>query len=111
MKMLYISHPYTGNEQQNLQLAEEVAAKLAKEFQHILFINPLNSMRHLKTAELEYDVVLAQCIELLDRCDGIIMAGNWVQSRGCREEYNHAIAHNKLVFLSVDEFIKRCENG
>ena len=77
MNMIYISHPYTGNEKDNRKAAAAIAAELAKKYPYILFVNPLDAMRHLKVAKTPYDTVLEQCKTLLGKCDGVIMAGNW----------------------------------
>ena len=76
MNMIYISHPYTGNEKDNRKAAAAIAAELAKKYPYILFVNPLDAMRHLKAAGIPYDTVLEQCKTLLGKCDGAIMAGN-----------------------------------
>lgn len=90
MDMIYISHPYTGNEENNRASAEQIATEFARKYPDVVFINPLNAMRHLKDTGIPYEVVLEQCKTLLAKCDGIIMAGSWVESRGCVEEYLHA---------------------
>ena len=83
MNMIYISHPYTGAEKENRKAAAAIVAELARKYPHILFVNPLDAMRHLKTAKIPYDAVLEQCKTLLGKCDGVIMAGNWKDSNGC----------------------------
>ena len=92
MDMIYISHPYTGDEENNKASAERIAADLAKKYPDAVFINPLNAMQHLKGTGIPYETVLEQCKTLLAKCDGIIMAGDWVRSSGCTEEYLYAKA-------------------
>ena len=57
MNMIYISHPYTGGERDNRKAAAAIAAGLARKYPHILFVNPLDAMRHLKAAKIPYDTV------------------------------------------------------
>ena len=103
MKMLYISHPYTGNTKYNMHEAEEIAAELSNLYHKTLFINPLNVMKHLQNSSLSYDEILEQCIVLLHKCDGIILTGEWQNSKGCVEEFKSA--KDKMpIYSCVDEF-------
>ena len=104
MKMIYISHPYTGKEKQNRKAAEEIAMELSKKYPGIVFVNPLSAMQHLKDIDISYDTVLAQCKTILSKCDGVIMAGDWPKSNGCQEELSFAMAHGIDVWDSVEEF-------
>lgn len=104
MDMIYISHPYTGDEENNRASAERIAAEFAQKYPDVVFINPLNVMKHLKDTSIPYEVVLEQCKTLLARCEGIIMAGNWKDSRGCMEELGYAKEHHLPVWDNMDEF-------
>ena len=114
MDMIYISHPYTGDEENNKTSAERIAAEFAQKYPDVVFINPLNAMRHLKDTGIPYEAVLEQCKTLLTKCDGIIMAGDWVRSRGCTEEYLYAkslhmnIWERPMLFDSMYYKEKRC---
>lgn len=90
MKMVYISHPYTGDEENNMVKAEVITRQLSEMFPSMVFINPLNTMKHLQDTELSYDQILAQCLELMNRCDIMVMARGWEFSRGCVEEHRNA---------------------
>lgn len=104
MKLIYLSHPYTGDETENRRDAQKIAAALAKKYPGILFVNPLDAMRHLKVARLLYEDVMEQCKALLDKCDGLIMTGDWRFSTGCMEEYLYARQHHIVVWESPEEF-------
>lgn len=104
MDMIYISHPYTGNEEANCEDAERIAAELSSKYQGTVFVNPLNAMRHLKDSPVPYDGVICQCIELLSKCDGIIMTGEWGHSEGCKKEYAHAKKSNIRIWKNLVEF-------
>ena len=106
MNAFYISHPYTGDEDKNRAEAIYITAKLAAKYPNILFINPLVAMYHTMTAELDYDTVMFQCQELIRRSDGVIMTGNWQESKGCMMEYYFACKNHMLVWNSVAEFEK-----
>ena len=104
MNMIYISHPYTGAEKENRKAAAAIAAEFSKKYPHILFVNPLDAMRHLKVARFPYDAVLKQCKMLLGKCDGVIMVGNWKNSNGCMEEYLYAVHHRLTIWEGTEDF-------
>ena len=105
MDVIYISHPYTGDEKNNRKAAEKIAEELSLKYPYIVFLNPLNAMRHMKDTKIPYDTVLAQCKTLLARCNGVIMAGKWKDSYGCMEEYLEAIAQKIIVWESPEDFV------
>lgn len=91
MAVIYVSHPFSGNESENRLLARKKIAELTKKYSDMVFINPLDNMMYAEEAELDYDTILLQCIRLLDVCDGVIMLGDWRKSRGCLKEYKYAV--------------------
>lgn len=107
MKMLYISHPYTGDEEKNCAEAYFIVARLARKFPDVAFLNPLDAMRYAVAAKLDYDTVLSQCISILRRCDGIIMTGSWQESEGCRKEHKAAVTAGIRVYDGVEEFLEK----
>ncbi len=111
MKAFYISHPYTGDEDMNRVKSIYIAAKLAEKYPKILFVNPLSAMYHTMTAELDYDAIMRQCEELLGRCDGVIMTGNWQESKGCRQEFEFAQKNNMPVYVGIDGFEKAVDES
>ena len=110
MKMIYISHPFTGNEEENRTKAHLIAAKLAAKYPAVLFVNPLTAMKHAVAAKLTYGDILDQCIELVNRSDGIIMTGNWRESRGCTKEYKFAKAAKIKIYDGIMGFEQNFEN-
>lgn len=103
-RMIYISHPFTGDEEKNKEEAFAIAAGLAHKYPDTLFVNPLAVMEHTVLAGLTYETVLDQCLALLDRCDGIIMTGSWKQSRGCKAEHELAMRESKPVWYGANDF-------
>lgn len=104
MKLIYLSHPYSGDVKKNRSNAEKIAAKLTTLHPHIVFVNPLNAMRHITKTHLTYDDTIALCIGLLAACDGIIMAGEWKQSTGCNAERDFAVRRGMPVWDGEDSF-------
>lgn len=88
MKMMYISHPFTGNEKENAAGAKRVKKALQLAYPNICFINPLDEFGD--NDKLDYCAVLSLAMELLSRCDGVIFCRNWEKSTGCKAEMAYA---------------------
>ena len=105
MRAIYISHPYTGNEDRNRAESIWITAKLARKHPDILFVNPLSAMYHVMTAKLDYDTVMEQCVALLRKCDGMILTGDWEESRGCNIEMRIACSDCDMhIWNGTEEF-------
>ncbi len=85
MKLYYVSHPYDGKPE-NAAKADVICRALQKLWPDDVYISPIHAIRgdYQKT---DYVVGLSWCTELLKRCDGIVMCGNWEISTGCVTEY------------------------
>lgn len=104
MKMYYVSHPYTGNEEQNKKEARRITAKLKKTYPNYIFINPLDVFTYAE--DQPYGEILKQCLELLRECDGLILTGDWFKSRGCTVERLEAIRYGLEISYMNDGHIK-----
>lgn len=107
--MIYISHPYTGNEEKNIADADKIAVMLAVKYPEILFINPIAVMKHEGLANHTYRNIMVHCIELLSKCEAIIMTSGWEKSKGCMAEYKYARKEKITVFESIEAFNKKSE--
>lgn len=88
MRMYYVSHPFTGDEEWNKKDAREQVARLKKENPQYLFINPLDAFTYAE--DLTYEEIIKQCLELVQKCDGLVLTGDWKKSRGCLLERKEA---------------------
>ena len=105
MEMIYISHPYSGNEKENRKAANQLTKKLSKKYPHVTFINPISAMVHFKDSTTAYEAILEHCKHLMSKCDGVIMAGNWQESYGCTEEHKLATELKMDIWDSVEAFV------
>lgn len=96
MKVFYLSHPFTGNEEQNRLETTKLMQLLGSLFPQYVFLSPIDAMKPLEHL-LDYDTILSQTLELLKRRDGIILTGRWQKSHGCQTEYDLA----KKLCLSI----------
>lgn len=87
----YMAHPY-GGKAENIEKACDMAENLADLHPHMAIINPLDNFRYLAYfGEMD---ILAREKQVLERCDVLIMTGDWKASPGCMGEASFAYAHN-----------------
>ena len=96
MQVFYLSHPFTGNEEKNRIETTKLMQLLGSTFPQYVFLSPIDAMKPMEHL-LDYDTILSQTLELLKRCDGIILTGRWQESNGCQAEYDLA----KKLCLSI----------
>lgn len=101
MFTVYLSHPYTGDEDRNRLIARQIAARIVSEYPDIAVVNPLDALQYAKMTELSYDEILKIDIELLSRCDAVLVRGDWERSLGCRREVKAAHERKIPVFWNM----------
>lgn len=101
MKMLYVAHPFSGDETSNYQDAERQRAELQEKYPDICFINPLSMFGG---AETDYCLSLSLAFEVLSRCDGIILSVGWEDSGGCKAEKALAMRQGMTIHY-IEEFL------
>lgn len=77
-----------------------MAERLVVLHPHMAIINPLDNFRHL--AHFGERDILERGKQVLERCDVLIMTGNWKASPGCRGEASFAYNHD-IPILEPDE--------
>ena len=85
MDVVYVSHPY-GGEQKNEAKVDVIVRALQTVNPDACFVRPVHVIR-APYGRTDYVQGLEYCLALLDRCNAIIMCGNWQESRGCVSEY------------------------
>ena len=89
MKKYYLSHPYTGNETENIASARRKKVMILASFTDALLINPLDFFLGIDEV-LTHAEVMEKAIFLLKDCDAMILCAGWQDSKGCQEEYVYA---------------------
>ena len=99
---VYLSHPY-GRKPENKRRSK-IIAKLYREMwaaegaDHEI-INPLVELEKESERNTEPQM-LALAVELLRKCDAVLFAPGWKNSRGCRMEHMAAFADGmKICYL------------
>ena len=89
--MIYISHPYGGNKS-NLEAIEAIVMDLAAKDKANVYVSPVHCFGWMYET-VDYLHGLGMCIELLSRCDRMLVYGDWMHSTGCRAEVDYCKAH------------------
>lgn len=102
MKVVYIAGPFRGptpwDVEQNIRRAEELALAVAE-----VGAMPLcpHTMTRYFDKQCNDSFWIEGTMELLRRCDAIIMTENWERSSGARGEYTEAQKLNFPIFHEV----------
>lgn len=95
----YMAHPY-GGKKVNIEKACNMAEKLAGRHPRMSIINPLDNFRYLEYFG-ERDI-LEREKQVLERCDVLIMTGDWRASPGCMGAFSFAY-HHGIPIIEPDE--------
>lgn len=109
MKVMFVSSPYSADTDEgiddNILKAEKVSTALMSKGWYVI-TPPKNTGRCEKykflSGEEGYKFLLAMYIEILSRCDAIIMCKGWKESEGCRGEYKFAMENGIHIFFEED---------
>jgi hypothetical protein len=87
MNIVYVAHPYRGDEAENRERVGEIMRELNKDFPEVLFLSPIHAFGWLGD---DHDRALALCRRLLAMADEIWLFGDWRHSEGCLMERDEA---------------------
>ncbi len=101
-KVIYVAGKYRGKSEwevfQNIRHAEKVSLDLWRKGWVVL--TPHKNSEHFSGA-LPDKVWLDGCLELLRRCDAIMMLQNWTDSEGAKEEFRLAHELGKEIYYET----------
>jgi hypothetical protein len=105
----YVSGPYTATTKAERQANIDAALRVGAQLWEAGYpaITP-----HGNTANFEelcacaYDDYITGDLEILSRCDAVVMAPGWETSKGAKIEREYALNHGIAIFNSVEEFLK-----
>ena len=104
--MLYVAHPFGGN-LDNIARAEIQLSKLRKLLPRHTLVSPIHNWRYLNYEASDQVKAIADCVNLLLRCDALILTGRWEESAGCRAEYIAAKVKGLPVFTFNNNDLQR----
>lgn len=108
MRVMYVSHPFQ-NKYSNYKRIQEIVDTLNTTYVgKYVFICPVLEFGRLYGSR-KYEDDIQACLELLDRCDGIIMCGDWLHSDGCVAEYRFAKSTKHLTISELASFLENID--
>ena len=104
--MVYLSHPFGGNEDNREDSIKIEAGLNAIADDGYTLINPLNDEAFARAAEefgCNEDMILAYCEGYVSGCALVIFCNGWENSRGCRVEHRVAVENNiPRIYLDAE---------
>ena len=109
--MIYVAHPY-NNDPANADKVAKTIKRLYQTFRNTAFVSPIHGIccDYEKT---DYPHGLAYCLELLSRCDGLLVLGDKAAvaaSKGVNAEMAFAILKG-LPITRAEDWGLNHENG
>lgn len=92
----YLAHPYGGNHKNKVE-TRQLAGSLYEKYPMLTILNPLDNGEYM-LGDDEKNIV-DHDLELLARCDVLILAPGWEDSEGCGEEFKAAMDKGMDVML------------
>ena len=112
-RMLYISHP-SGGKEENTKDIEKVIKALcnnAEIVDNFCIVSPVHNYGFMYN-ELSYEDGLNLCLDLLEECDIALVVGDWRTSTGCKAEISFCEKHNKpCVMIGTSDTLIKEVNG
>ncbi len=102
--LLYVAGPYSANEtyseQDHIKRAEQASIQLIKQGFHVITPHKnTDGYEKYEDGNITFDTWIEMDLNILKRCDGIYLFGEYKKSRGSMIELNCALENNIPVFL------------
>lgn len=104
MKLVYLAHPYGGDEK-NVTDAMQLVRRLVKNFPGRVFLSPLQATGFYYD-DIPYLIGMEHCLTMLDKADELWLCKGWQDSKGCCMEW--AVA--KIKGIPIFEVEERLES-
>ncbi len=95
--MYYVAHAHGGKEE-NIERAKKITHDLQVNDIANTYVCPLMLFSHLRYGEVGYDAEMELCIDVLSSCDKLIVASDFLTSKGVQKEIDFA----NLVGMEVE---------
>lgn len=101
--IIYVAHKYQSK-QENLERAKKITHDLQIADLENTYICPLLVFSHLEYGEIGYEAEIEACLDILSVCDKLIVASDFLTSKGVQKELDFA----NLVGMEV-QFLEDTE--
>lgn len=103
--LVYVAHPCGGLIRKNRKECRQIIKMLTKNLgEKYVFISPILNFGHMYY-DVDYICGIETCIDLLQRCNILLLTGDWKNSKGCLCEYGAA----RAMQMPVSELTKYVE--
>lgn len=103
MAIFYVAHAH-GGKPENMEKAKQITHDLQVNDLENTYICPLLLFSHLRYGEVGHDAEMELCIDILSNCDKLIVASDFLNSKGVQKEIDFA----NLVGMEV-EYLENTE--
>lgn len=104
--VLYVAHPF-GGDLDNVSRAEIQLSKLRKLLPRHTLVSPIHNWGYLDYEMTNQVAAISDCVNLLLRCDALVLTGLWNDSAGCRAEYIAAKVKGLPIFTFDGDDLQR----
>ena len=87
--IIYVSHAF-GGKPENLERAKKITHDLQVADLENTYICPLLALSHLQYGEIGYEAEVEACLDILSVCDKLIVASDFLTSKGVKKEIDFA---------------------
>jgi hypothetical protein len=102
--LVYVAHPCSGLIRKNRKECRQIIKVLTKNLgEKYVFISPILNFGHMYY-DVDYICGIETCIDLLQRCNILLLTGDWKNSKGCLCEYGAA----RAMQMPVSELKNYC---
>lgn len=101
-KLVYVAHPF-GNIKENQLKIDAIMEELVLTDTNNAYASPIHNFGFMYLEGDEYVKGLNICLRLLQKCDVLVLAGNWRTSRGCNAEFTLA-KKTGIPIYTLDEW-------
>ena len=103
-QLVYVAHPCGGLIRKNRKECRQIIKMLTKNLgEKYVFISPILNFGHMYY-DVDYICGIETCIDLLQRCNILLLTGDWKNSKGCLCEYGAA----RAMQMPVSEMKNDC---
>jgi len=83
--MIYVAHPYSDDPVGNMAKVENILKVMTILHPENTYISPLHTFSWQANIAT-WEQSMGNCLDLMQRCDGVYFSKGWQGSRGCRAE-------------------------
>ena len=103
-QLVYVAHPCGSDIKANTKECRNIISMLTKKLgDKYIFISPVLNYSHMYH-DVDYISGMETCIALLQRCNILLLTGDWKNSKGCLCEYGAA----RAMQMPVSEMKNYC---